>query len=219
MRRLGVLAKRTAEGQVKTRLSPALPAALAARLHAAMLEDTLAAANAARVDARELFLAGPGEPPPADEGWTLREQADGDLGVRLAAAFDVMLGAPGSQAVAIGADSPDLDAAALERAFAALDTHDVVLGPAADGGYWLIGLTRPAPELFRDIPWSTESVYEETRVRAAALGLRVATLETLADIDTPADLAAWIGAATCDASPRAPATRRALAAMGLLPSG
>jgi hypothetical protein len=79
----------------------------------------------------------------------------------------------------------------MRAAFAALRRKDVVLGPATDGGYWLIGLRRPAPALFSDIPWSTDSVIEQTRDRARSLGLSVHSLEPLPDVDRPEDLQFW----------------------------
>jgi hypothetical protein len=120
--------------------------------------------------------------------------------------------------VIVGSDCPAQQAAALDAAFAALETHDAVVGPARDGGYWLLGLARSAPELLRDMPWSTDAVCATTLARAAALGLRVARLETLADLDTPADLAALVGeCARGRADACGPHTREALRGMGLLP--
>ena len=81
-----------------------------------------------------------------------------------------------------------MDRRVVERAFDELSANDLVLGPALDGGYYLIGATRYWPELFRDVPWSTEEVMPATLARARALQLRTATLEPLADIDTVDDL-------------------------------
>jgi rSAM/selenodomain-associated transferase 1 len=219
MRRLALFAKTPVEGQVKTRLSPALPARLARDLHAAMLADAFELLRASSADERWVFWTGDGprdRPSPA-AGSLLHEQRGADLGARLEAAFAELLGQPGARAIVMGADCPDLDAAVIERAFAALEQADAVIGPAADGGYYLIGLSRPAPEVFRGIDWSTGAVHAQTLARAEAAGRRVASLATLADIDTPGDLAAWIGrrAVEPQAAPRAFAT--ALAEMGLLP--
>jgi hypothetical protein len=84
-----------------------------------------------------------------------------------------------------------LEAPVMRAAFTALRRKDVVLGPATDGGYWLIGLRRPAPALFADMPWSTDSVLARTLERARSLGLAVGTLEPLPDVDRPEDLAFW----------------------------
>ena len=90
--------------------------------------------------------------------------------------------------VVIGTDCPALTAGHLERAFQALETSDAVLGPTHDGGYYLIGLRRPEPELFSEIAWSTEAVLTQTRSAADGLGLRVALLDTLHDLDNADDL-------------------------------
>ena len=221
MRRLAVFAKPPVEGEVKTRLSPALPPALARDLYDAMLDDTLAALAAARCDERYVFWAGdPARAPVALPPGTIERRQDGDdLGARLAAAFDALLDAPGREAVIVGADCPDLHAGYLDQTFAALAAVDLVLGPAADGGYGLIGLRRRAPGLFEGIDWSTPAVLEQTLARAAAATLVVATLPALDDIDTPADLARWIGARVAGGRGRAPRTCAVLEKMGLLPAG
>ena len=106
-------------------------------------------------------------------GVDIRVQEGADLGERLTSAFASMLAGPGDRAVAIGADCPDLDPATVREAFAALDRHDVALGPASDGGYYLIGLRRPAPGLFRGVSWGTDSVLAETLQGAAREGCPV----------------------------------------------
>jgi rSAM/selenodomain-associated transferase 1 len=217
MRAIGVMTKRSTAGRVKTRLVPALPAALAATLHTAMVQDTLATGDASGASDRWLFLSGPGDDPAHAAAWQLREQPEGDLGTRLRAAFEPMLAPGDARAIVIGTDCPDLRPSDLDDAFARLETHEAVIGPAEDGGYYLIGLARPAPDLFRGISWGGAGVLEETLSRARALGLRIAMLERRADIDTPGDLAAWIGSASLSGPGSARATRHALTAMGLLP--
>ena len=199
---------------MKTRLSPALPAPLASGLYAALLADTVAAAGAARADARTLWWASAGAEfaPP---GFGPRFQAGADLGARLANTFSALLAEPDATAVVIGSDAPALTTAHIEAAFAALEEADVALGPAADGGYWGIGLKRAAPGLFRDIAWSTDRVLAQTRERAGANGLRVALLEPLADLDTPADLAALCGALARGDAACGPNARAVLAGLGL----
>ncbi len=96
-----------------------------------------------------------------------------------------------SAAVIIGTDCPGLDARTLEEAFDSLHSHDVVLGPARDGGYYLIGLRASAPVLFQNMAWGTEVVLEETLRRAEAMGLTVHRLGVLDDVDVPADLTVW----------------------------
>ena len=220
MRRLALFARRPVAGEVKTRLSPAVPPALALDLYRALLEDALAASAEAVADERSIYWAaaatedGPAVPPGVRE----RQQQGADLGERLAQAFVELLAAAGDRAVILGADCPGLEAATLERAFEALGSHDVVLGPARDGGYYLIGLRRPAPGLFREIEWSTPRVLDQTRERAAKAGLMVALLPALDDLDTPEDLLRWIA---CRAGGEGPSGSRvldrALRAMGLLP--
>jgi len=115
-------------------------------------------------------------------------QADGDLGAKLAAGFEDAFGRGGAPVLAIGGDCPDLDEPALERAALGLLRADVVLGPAQDGGYYLIGLNRPHPEIFQGIPWGTGEVLTTTLARAASAGLRCVLLDVKADVD---DAQSW----------------------------
>lgn len=222
MDRIAVFARRPVAGAVKTRLSPALPPALACALYRAMLGDALAAAAAAPAGSRAVWWADPPRPDAAfgvPTGFEERIQHGADLGERLAGAFAALLVAPGDRALVLGADCPDLETAALAEALERLDTHDVVLGPANDGGYTLIALARPAPALFEGVAWSTAHVLEQTLARARAADLRVALLEPLADLDAPATLVRWLGEALHAPPERAPRTRAALVAMGLLVPG
>uniref|UniRef100_A0A832MME6 Glycosyltransferase n=1 Tax=Eiseniibacteriota bacterium TaxID=2212470 RepID=A0A832MME6_UNCEI len=221
MDRVALFARPPVAGRVKTRLSPALPAPLARDLYAALLHDALAALAAASAGERFIYWseapsagAAPVATPP---GVRTRLQGGADLGARLAAAFDELLVAPGDRAAIVGADCPALRAAHLDGALARLADADVALGPAADGGYWLIALRRPAPALFRGVAWGSARVLAETLERASVAGLTVATLETLDDLDTPADLARLVARAA--AGREAPPARlaQALRTMGLLP--
>lgn len=120
-----------------------------------------------------------------------RPQGAGDLGARLHAAFDAHFAThPGAPAVAIGVDTPDLDAETLTAAVAALHAADVVLGPAVDGGYYLLGLTAPQPTLLKGIPWGTDRVFAVTRERCDALGVTTHVLPALRDVDTEEDAVA-----------------------------
>ena len=217
---IAVFARWPAPGRVKTRLSPALPGALACDLHRALLGDALAAAAATEAGTRTLWWAGA----PADRsafdlpaGFEAREQTGDNLGARLERACAELLRSPDDRALVMGADCPDLGAAHLGQSFALLAAYDLVLGPARDGGYTLIGLARPAPELFHDVAWGTAAVLEQTLERARALGLSVAQIERLGDLDTPADLVKWLSNACLAGANGAPRTRAALAAMGLIP--
>ncbi len=217
-KRIAVFARRPEPGRVKTRLSPALPAELACQLYAAMLEDTFETVRHAQADSRTVFWADVPDEDRSPAGFFWHAQKGAELGARLADAFDTVL-VEGAHAVAVGSDCPGLSAAILERALAALDRADLVLGPATDGGYWLIGLRRPAPSLFKDMEWSTDSVFSQTLARAAEAGLSVETLPLLDDLDTPADLARLVSAvARGDLTAAGPHLRAALTAMKLLPA-
>jgi rSAM/selenodomain-associated transferase 1 len=216
MDRIAVFARRPFEGRVKTRLSPALPPRLAVALYQGMLRDALDAAEACGADDRWLFWAEATGPNFAPRRWNENTQPEGDLGARLEHAFAALF-APRSRVVITGADCPLLDSAQLHAAFAALDRADVVIGPANDGGYTLIGLREPRPELFRGVDWGTDAVLSQTRARAELLGLRVETLASLDDLDTPGDLARLVARLAFAPGAIAPNTWRALSSMGLLP--
>ena len=191
--RLIVLAKAPVAGQAKTRLIPALGAAGAAALAARLLAHAVAQAEAAAFASRELCVApDPAHPAFAElsarPGWDWAAQGEGDLGQRMERALTRALGAHDG-ALLIGSDAPELGAARLREAAAALADHDAVFVPALDGGYALVGLRRSAPALFEGMAWSTPTVMARTRERAAAAGLRWAELAPVADIDEPADLA------------------------------
>ncbi|MFG2019600.1 TIGR04282 family arsenosugar biosynthesis glycosyltransferase [Actinomadura geliboluensis] len=181
---LVVIAKEPAPGRVKTRLTPAYTPGQAAALAEAALCDTLAAVAAAPAGRRVLALDGaPGPWLPA--GFTVVPQRGGGLDERLAAAFtDAWAGRP---LVLIGMDTPQVTPALLRRAARALRDRDAVLGPAADGGYWLLGLRRPDPRLLRGVPMSRPDTGTAQLARLRGAGLRVGLLPELTDVDTPAD--------------------------------
>ncbi|BDA42497.1 hypothetical protein COCOBI_03-3870 [Coccomyxa sp. Obi] len=135
--------------------------------------------------------------PIAAEATTFGEQAlDGDLGKRMYHALHEALQADSQKAVLIGSDIPDICESTLAAAFTALDNHEVVFGPAVDGGYYLVGASRLHPGLFQGITWSTGTVLRDNTSQAASVGLKVAscsTLPVLRDIDTIEDLQAWLG--------------------------
>lgn len=197
---LMVFAKAPVAGLAKTRLTPALGMEGAAALAVTMLAHTLQSAVTACIGPVELCCA----PDTSDTHFqhaaakssvSLTEQGSGDLGERMERALSLGL-QRFRRVVLIGTDAPGLDAAMLRTAAAALLAHDVVIAPASDGGYVLIGLSRPAPELFDGVQWSTPHVMAQTRARAAAAGRSVCELATLHDIDEPHDLvhvpAGWL---------------------------
>ena len=187
---IAILARAPLAGQAKTRLIPLLGADGAARLQGWLLARTVATAAAADLGPVALWCAGPPDHP--DFGRclgsgkvSLHEQPEGDIGVRMLAAATAAK-SPGGVLV-IGTDCPVLTPALLREAATALDGHDAVVFPAEDGGYVLIGMRRPAPELFAGIEWSTGSVMARTRERLAGLGWSWAEPATLWDVDRPAD--------------------------------
>lgn len=195
---IAVFAKAPVRGRVKTRLAPLLGDDGALALHRQLIESTLFRARDADLGAVTLWLDGDPALPEVRacvqrQRVAVQVQSGADLGARMQAAFAHTL----SQAPAcllIGTDCPALQPQHLQRAAAALTHHEVVLVPAHDGGYVLIGLTRPQPALFEDIAWGTDSVLAATRTRIAAAGLRVAELAPLPDLDRPDDYAAALAA-------------------------
>ena len=189
--RIVIFAKAPVPGKVKTRLIPAIGAVAAARLAAEMLHVTAREALDSEVGVVELC----GDPEVGHRDWLghvplgliRTSQGEGDLGERLARAAKRVL-AGGESVLLVGTDCPELDRHRLAAAAAALERHDAVIHPAADGGYALLGLSRFDPSLFEGIAWSTASVAAETMARIAALGWSLHVGETLRDIDVPADL-------------------------------
>lgn len=188
-----VFAKAPVAGEVKTRLIPALGAEGAATLHRRLTEVALQAACAAAPGGVELWCAPDASHPvfaalARQFSVMLHVQADGDLGGRMANALADAL-TRSEAALLIGSDIAVMDDAVLRAALDGLrDGADVVVVPAEDGGYVLIGLRHAAPELFRDMAWSTPGVMAETRQRARMGNLRVAELPPLWDVDNPSDL-------------------------------
>ena len=191
--RVIVFAKAPEPGKVKTRLIPTLGEAGAAALHRRLVMHTLRTAQDAGLGPIELWCA-----PDARHafflecernfGASLHSQCEGDLGARMRRAIETIL-ARAKRAILVGSDIPALSAQYLRDAERALSgARDVVIGPAEDGGYVLIGLERSDPELFRDIPWGEPEVLAETRGRIAALRWRCFELPALWDVDRPEDL-------------------------------
>lgn len=181
-------------GRAKTRLVAALGPDGAARLQERMTRHTLArAAGFARRRGAELivrFAGGDAARMAAAYGRLHRylPQGAGDLGQRLARAFEAAFAAGARRVVLVGTDCPELAAVHLRSAFDALVDSDVVLGPAEDGGYYLVGLARPCSSLFEDVPWGTAQVLGVTLRRATAAGRSVTRLVVLRDVDRPEDL-------------------------------
>jgi rSAM/selenodomain-associated transferase 1 len=195
-RALVVIAKEPVPGAVKTRLVPALGADGAARVAAAMLADTLA--GVAEVGAEPWVCFAPPEARARmarlAPGFGLLAQVEGDLGDRLAGCMAALLGGGADQVVIVGADTPQVPRTTYEAAFTLLDQLDVVLGPAQDGGYYLVGAKAVLPELFVGVPMGTDAVLRVTMQRAVRRRLRVGTVPMLRDLDRLEDLRAALAA-------------------------
>src|SRR6266581_8124450 len=191
--RVMVFARAPTPGEAKTRLIPALGEAGAAALHRRLVMHSLRAATDAQFGPVELWCAPDIGDPFFLEcerrlGASLHPQGEGDLSARMQRAFESAL-ARSRRAILVGSDIPVLSARYLRDADQALGRGDeIVIGPAEDGGYVLIGLSRCDPELFRDIPWGGSEVLTQTRRRLAALSWRSSELPVLWDVDRPEDL-------------------------------
>ena len=173
-------------GAAKTRLIPAIGPERAARLHRTLTERTVQAVLESGL-ALEARVTGASLATFAD--WlgaiAIVDQGTGDLGQRLARA------GPPYPTLFIGSDAPDLTASLLCQAAAALAGADAVIGPAQDGGYWLLGLKRAVAGVFDDVTWGTSTVCGQTIDRLSVSGIDPVLLPQLADCDRPEDLARW----------------------------
>ncbi len=197
--RIVVLSKAPIKGFVKTRLASVIGPDASLAVHRRLTSHVLAEVEMA-VDLATLsggidaeIRVTPDEEAPGARTWVpssirIRPQGSGDLGDRMRRAFDEGFAEGAKFVLVVGTDCPGFTRRDPADAFAALSRADVVLGPAADGGFWLLGARGPTPELFHDVPWSTSAVLEATKSLARAAGRTVEFLETLADIDTVDDL-------------------------------
>lgn len=184
-------------GLVKTRLTPILSPEQACDIHIKLSLNTLQLATQTKICPVQLWCA-----PSTEHDFfstvaknypiTLRQQQGNDLGERMQHAFCGALKSY-SQALLMGCDCPSLTANDLHEALVALQqTSDIVLAPAEDGGYVLIGLNQLQPSLFLDMPWGTNQVLDQTRQQIQTLGLRHHELNQQWDVDTPEDLARFL---------------------------
>jgi uncharacterized protein len=186
-----VFAKAPVPGEAKTRLIPAIGAAQAALMHAALTERAIVTAQKSSADVElcctpnsaEAFFQYCAE----DFDVSLTEQGDGDLGQRMLRALDSALEYI-ERVIIIGADCPALTAKHIQHAAKALDNADVVLMPAEDGGYVLIGAARTHAKMFDGVNWGTSTVLAEQRRNLIACGLTLIETDTLWDVDRPEDL-------------------------------
>lgn len=189
---IGLFAKWPRAGAVKTRLAAAASPAWAARVAEACLRDTLAGLR--RLEVRRVIAYAPVDAEAefsrlADGAFNLAPQSAGDLGDRMSTFIQQQVQAGADRVVLVGADSPTVPLAYFEQAFAELQRADVVLGPALDGGYYLVGCGRRIPPIFRGIDWSTGQVLAQTIACLTDPHWRLALLPPWYDIDTCDDWA------------------------------
>jgi len=192
-----IFAKAPVEGYVKTRLCPPLTPDEAASLHGSLVLDLLEKCKSLQACDRILAGAPTPEHPffgamKARFNIPIWGQVGPDLGSRMAHAFQLALGSPYQSAIIIGTDIPGITVSLISTALKNLQNHDIVVGPTVDGGYYLIGLRSPVPELFEQIPWSTDQVLSLTKEKAQSLRLSVKVLPMLRDLDTMEDLQDFI---------------------------
>lgn len=193
-----VFAREPVLGRVKTRLAADIGQEAALAVYRELLGITATAVTAMQVPATVWLAeapvpaADPALPRPEwpDLPWQVQPPAE-SLGERMAQAFATAFAAGTTRAVIIGTDCPGLTPELLRKAFEQLATHDVVVGPADDGGYYLLGLRELQPDLFANKNWSTATVLPDTLADAARLGLSVAQLPVLHDVDSGRDLETW----------------------------
>lgn len=192
MRALGIFAQAPVPGRVKSRLAADVGDSTAVEIYM-RIGRRVVDATAGAAHRTVIWFAPSGEAAYVRE-WLdgfgrveFRPQASGPLGRRLDAAFARHFAEGAERTVIIATDCPGLDRRLVRGAFAALDAHDVVLGPTLDGGCYLLGLREPQPALFTGLPWATAAVAARARARAAALRLRLSVLHPLRDVDTVRD--------------------------------
>jgi len=195
--RLIVFSRYPEPGKTKTRLASVLEVEGAARLQREMAAHALSRARAfaaGRPVGLEVYYEGGSAGRMAEwlgPGLAYHPQLGGDLGARMENGFAGAFRSGAEKVVLVGTDCPGITTTILRSAFNLLGLFDLVLGPARDGGYYLIGLRRQAPELFRDVPWGTATVAARTLEAATELGLRAVTVDPLVDVDRPEDLPVW----------------------------
>jgi uncharacterized protein len=195
--RVVVFARYPEPGFAKTRLIPVLGREGAAELHRKMTERTLSRVRSlARIRGVSLEVRYVGGDRTKMMGWlgsdlTFRRQRGANLGSRMAGAFRQAFKDGAKRVVIIGTDCPAITTRLLKDALDSLYRHELVVGPAVDGGYYLIGLRRVIPDLFQAVKWGTNEVLAETMRRAAKFGVTAAVLPTEGDVDCPEDLYLW----------------------------
>jgi rSAM/selenodomain-associated transferase 1 len=193
---LGIFGKKPEPGRVKTRLAVEWGPDLAAAIHEAMLFDTLETWDSAAIltpGGRRVLAYAPDDAGPwfdqrVPASFALQPQVDGDLGRRMQGFLAGELEDGAHRVVLIGSDTPTLDPTLVISAFLCLEGRDVVLGPATDGGYYLVGVRGQVPPIFEGIDWSSPRVLSQTIDRLEDTGQSLAILPPWYDVDTPDDL-------------------------------
>lgn len=192
IRFLIVFAKEAQRGAVKTRLRSYLSEEQCVNLYKSFLKDTVDIARKINCETRIMAYESNGKSPEflkkISNDFKFYKQKGKNLGQRLYNAFKFAAKSGSSKTVIIGSDSPDLPKSYINKAFNKLNNSDLVLGPAYDGGYYLIGLREPCKEIFENIKWSSSSVFKQTLEKAKKARKKVAVLGLWHDIDTPQDL-------------------------------
>ncbi len=182
-----IFAKYPEPGRVKTRLARTVGAVEAARRYREMTETVMRKTQPLDGEYRRVLCVDPPEREIDFRKWfpslAMRPQCSGDLGERMSVAFQESLVKGSDRAVLIGTDCVEIDRSLLRDAFQQLETADLVLGPAKDGGYYLIGMKKMNSFLFEGVPWSTEKVLWITIEKAKESCLKVELLKTLSDLD------------------------------------
>lgn len=200
-------------GEVKTRLQPTLSAEQALALHVACIEDLCSHLIRLRADFEIfIFQSEPGDLPEACGTFPRRLQQGVDLGDRMLRAADSLLENHPS-ALLLGTDLPQLDTTILYQARESLARADVVLGPSLDGGYYLLGLCRSLPFLFRNVAWGTEEVLPETLRRLKDKGVTYHLMEEAFDLDRVEDLKRLLSSPAAVRAPRTVALIERLACL------
>lgn len=189
-----VFVKAPRPGTVKTRLAARIGVKAATAVYRALAEEVMKRTAPRHGEYERRWFHAPADAGSEVAAWlpgeTYLPQAEGDLGTRMTAAFEETFRRGARRVAIIGTDVPGLSGSVVREALAALQDHDLVLGPARDGGYYLMALARPCPGLFTAIPWSTPAVLTATLERASVLGLSVRLLDPMRDVDTLEDLRA-----------------------------
>lgn len=193
-----IFAKLPRAGEVKTRLGESIGMEQAAKVYKEFAEHAFTLADG--VNAKDIVVYifyAPGASEIEIKQWVGRpfhfiEQRGNSLGDRMRNAFDRTFADGATQTVIIGTDVPELDARTLHSSFAYLTSHDIVIGPSTDGGYYLLGMNVPTKDVFDGIVWSSSAVTETTLARIEAGNYSFALLPVLSDIDTEEDYRAYV---------------------------